>query len=138
VFGAVRVGSAGVTVDALDGGSGVVGAVSVAPGVPGVAGASCADFGPARNRVETWRQMKSAAKPKRMAATAAMPRNASGSLDERLEGTSAPNAGGGVDGDPSAGGCSGRSGGRPGGSGGAVAAGRDPVDGRAACAASVS
>ena len=96
--------------DALDDGSGVAGAGSVVPGVPGVAGASCADFGPARNRAETWRQTKSAAKPKRTATTAAMPRKASGSLDERRAGTAAPNAGG-VDGDPSAGGCSGSSGG---------------------------
>ena len=69
----------GVAVDALDGGSGALAVGSVVPGTPGVAGASCADFGSARNRAETWRQTNSAAKPKSSATTAAMPRKASGS-----------------------------------------------------------
>jgi hypothetical protein len=72
-------------------------------------------------------------KPKAIATTAAMPMKAIGSFDDRLEGTSAPTAGGGVDGDPGDGGRSGRSGG----SGGAGTVGLDPVGGRTACAASV-
>ena len=107
---------------------------SVVPGTPGVAGASCAVFGPTRNRAETWRQTNSAAKPKSSATTAAMPRKASGSLADCRTGASAAPAGSGVAGDPSAGGCSGSSGGAPGG----AVAGRAPVGGRAACAASVS
>ena len=133
--GSTGVGGVCVAVDALDGGSGVAGGGSV---VPGVAGASCADFGPARNRAETFCQTKSATKPKAIATTAAMPRKAIGSFDERLDGHLGADRGW----------WRGRRSQRrrlqrqlrrrPGGSGGAETAGRDPVGGRAACAASVS
>jgi hypothetical protein len=122
----------------LDGGSAAGDEGSVVPGVPGVTGASCAVFGAVRYRADTWRQMNNAAKPKRTASTAATPKKAIGSFDERRTGISAPN-GGGVAGDPRAGGCSGSSGGGGGaeaaGSGGTVT-GRDPVDGRAAASVS--
>ena len=73
-------------------GGSVVAGGSVPFGVAGVTGASCTVAGGWNSRADTCRQMKSAAKPKMMATTAAMPRNARGSFDDRRAGTPVPAA----------------------------------------------